>query len=305
MIYAYGVTQQGAYHVKKGLVCQDAHSIIRCGEDRVVAAVADGLGSEEHSDIASRLAADIATRYCAEHITRLSSDEEILDVIRQSFLLAQNRIEETAEENGDTTDQYDTTLSLAVLYGDALYYGHAGDSGIVALTTEGLYRKVTEQQRDAEGRVYPLYFGEEKWVIGKFADPVASVFLATDGMYEILFPIYIRNEKVSIYVALARYFMDPEVLGIREGGDEAAEKKIEAFMSSISPAQLSDDKTVVVIGNTDTVYARQSEEYYAEPDWPALQRKYQEEWRRKAYPSLYEKEQEDQGEKPDNAGEDV
>ena len=76
-------------------------------------------------------------------------------------------------------------------------------------------------------------------------------------------------------------------------------------MSSISPAQLSDDKTVVVIGNTDTVYARQSEEYYAEPDWPALQRKYQEEWRRKAYPSLYEKEQEDQGEKPDNAGEDV
>ena len=25
MIYAYGVTQQGAYHIKNNVVCQDAH----------------------------------------------------------------------------------------------------------------------------------------------------------------------------------------------------------------------------------------------------------------------------------------
>lgn len=28
MIYAYGVTHQGTYHVNNNIVCQDAHSII-------------------------------------------------------------------------------------------------------------------------------------------------------------------------------------------------------------------------------------------------------------------------------------
>lgn len=290
MIYAYGVTQQGTYHVKKNIVCQDAHRIVKCGDSCVIAAVADGLGSEEHSDIASKLAAEISTNYCAEHIVGPLTDDQILDHIRDSFSLAQRRIENTAESSGHELDQYDTTLSLAILKDDVLYYGHSGDSGIVALTSSGLYQRVTAQQRDEEGRVFPLYFGEEKWVFAKYPEPVASVFLATDGMFEPLFPVYLRNEPVSIYVALARYFMDAGVLQIVELGEETTQRKIEAFIDSIPDTQVNDDKTVVVLINSDVAVNSQPQEYYAEPDWVELKRKHDEAWRRAAYPHLFKDE---------------
>ena len=56
MIYAYGVSQKGAYHERDGTVCHDAFSVVKCGKNMAVAAVADGVGSEKHSDIASKIA---------------------------------------------------------------------------------------------------------------------------------------------------------------------------------------------------------------------------------------------------------
>lgn len=290
MIYAYGVTQQGTYHVKKNIVCQDAHRIVKCGDSCMIAAVADGLGSEEHSDVASKLAVEISTDYCKERLGSAATDNQILELIRNSFALAQQEIEKTAEKNGHDLDQYDTTLSLAILKGDVLYYGHSGDSGIVVLTASGLYQKATEQQRDEEGRVFPLYFGDEKWLFAKYPESVASVFLATDGMLETLFPVYLRSESVNIYVALARYFMDAEVLQIVKIGEDAVREKIGAFMDSIPDAQVNDDKTVVVLVNPDVSVKAQLPEYYAEPDWTELKRRYDEAWRRAAYPHLFKDE---------------
>lgn len=290
MIYAYGVTQQGTYHVKKNIVCQDAHRIMKCGDSCVIAAVADGLGSEEHSDIASKLAVEVSVDYCAKRIGGTLADDRLLKIIRDSFASAQQRIEKTAEDNGHEPDQYDTTLSLAVLKDDVLYYGHSGDGGIVALTAEGLYQKVTEQQRDEEGRVFPLYFGGERWVFAKYPEPAAGVLLATDGMFETLFPVYLRGEPVSIYVALARYFMDAGLLRIDEIGEEAVREKIGAFMDSIPDAQVNDDKTVVVLVNPDIKVKPQPPDYYIEPDWAELKRKYDEAWRRMAYPHLFKDE---------------
>ncbi len=287
MIYAYGVTQQGDYHKKSGLVCQDAHCIVKCTDRMAIAAVADGLGSEEHSDLASRLAAELSTAYCAEHLSEGTDGEEIRNVIQNAFALSQREIEKTAEKNGHAYDQYDTTLSLAVLIGETLYYGHSGDSGIVALTTEGTFEKVTEQQRDEDGRVFPLFFGEEKWVIGQFGKPVASVFLATDGIYELLFPIYIRSEAVSIYTALARYFMDPQALHAADFPEEETQERIAGFMASIPAARVSDDKTVVVMTDPAAEIRYQPAAYYAEPDWTQLKKKYEEAWRRAAYPHMY------------------
>ena len=153
MIYAYGVTQRGTYHVKNDLVLQDAYKIEKYSKNVCIAAIADGLGSEEHSDIASSLVVETVTQYCKKNIKMRSSDEEIINEIRNSFILAQKNIEEEVEKNGHEFDQYGTTLSLAILINETLYYGHAGDSGIIALTMDGLYEKITTQQRDEEGRV--------------------------------------------------------------------------------------------------------------------------------------------------------
>lgn len=301
MIYSYGITQQGTYHVKNNIVCQDAHNIIKCSDTMAVAAVADGLGSEQYSDIASSIAAKVSTQYCAEHLSSDSSEKEVLDAIHNAFTLSQAEIEKTAKANSHELDQYDTTLSLAVLIDDSLYFGQSGDSGIVALTADGFYEKVTTQQRDPYGRVFPLFFGDDKWVFGKYTKPVASVLLATDGMFETLFPYLIQNEPVSIYVALARYFMDPDVLGIENRGEDDVQTSMNDFIASISDEQVNDDKTVVVIGNTAVEVIQQPDEYYKEPNWVELKRKRDEEWRRAAYPHLYNKENADIGKKEDQS----
>jgi serine/threonine protein phosphatase PrpC len=285
MIYAYGITLQGTDHLKKQTVCQDNHKIVKCDENLVIAAVADGLGSEEYTDVASKLAIHFSTEYCRKNITRNSKSEEILGIIKDSFTAVQNSIERIVEISGHTLDQYDTTLSLAVLINDTLYYGHSGDSGIVALTTEGLYEKVTEQQRDEDDRVFPLFF-IEKWVFGQFNKKVCGVFLATDGIYETLFPNLIRNEAINIHTNLASFFMDNRRLKIDTDGEAAIQTRIENFIRNIPGEQVYDDKTVVVLVNTLIKMKPQPDDYYKEPDWAELKRKHDEEYEKQAYPHL-------------------
>jgi len=291
MFYAYGVSTQGAYHIKNDVVCQDSHKIVKCGDNMIIAAVADGLGSEQYTDVASRLAADIATAYCAENIKKDDESRDILDTIRASFMISQRCIEKTAEDNGHDIDQYDTTLSLAVVIDDALYYGHSGDSGILVMAADGAFYKVTEQQHDDMGRVYPLAF-EEHWIFQKYERKVVSVLLATDGMLESFFPIYIRKEKVNIHVPLARFFMDRDLLHIAEDGEDAVSSRMEKFLKEINPVQVSDDKTIVALINVSAECEKQPDDYYKEPDWEKLKKKFNDEWRRAAYPDLYKDEDE-------------
>ena len=294
MIYAYGVRVNGPYHIKNNIPCQDAFEILKCSDDLVIAAVADGLGSAEYSDVASELAVKISLKHCGRDIPKVSTDDEILAIMKKSFVYVQNFIEKVAKRKKHDVAKYDTTLSLAVLKKDTLYFGHSGDSGIVALTMDGSYQKVTEQQRDDNNCVFPLIFRDE-WVFEKFDKKVASVLLATDGIYETLFPFLIRNEDVKIHIRLAHYLMDNSRLKINERGESAVTDEIKKFIENIPPEQVDDDKTVVVLANTAVKPELQSDDYYQEPDWATLRKKHDEEWKRLAYPHLFKDEEGNQG----------
>ena len=287
MIISYGISRQGAYHVKNGTVCQDAYIITRINDTAAVAAVADGLGSELYSDIASKIAVKEATGFFVANYQEPMNDEEIIGTIRSSFEIAQCKIEEEAKKSGHEIDQYDTTLSFAFMRDDSLFFGHIGDSGIIAMTCDGRVEKVTEQQRDEYGRVFPLFFGEQKSVFGKFNEKIASVLLATDGILETFTPVLIKDEPVCLYVALARFFMDVKALGAETEGEEGIQRKITEFIDSIPEESVNDDKTVVVMTNTMEINYLQQESYYSVPDWEELERKRKEKWRREAYPHLY------------------
>ena len=289
MFYAYGISSQGADHIRNGVVCQDSHKIIRCGEDMIIAAVADGLGSEKYTDKASKLATHISTTFCRKKLKKNSPRDEILEVIQNSFTTSQMLIEKFARKEGHDIDQYDTTLSLAVLINDRLYYGQSGDSGILAMGTDGTFYQVTEQQRDEEGRVFPLIYSD-CWTFGEYEKPVESVLLATDGMFETFFPIYIKDEPVNIHVALAKFFMDRDSLKFEETGEETVQRNMEKFIDEIDRKQVSDDKTIVVLVNGSVPRTRQPKEYDEEPDWGALSKKHKDAWRRIAYPDLYKEE---------------
>jgi hypothetical protein len=291
MIYTYGISQQGSDHIKRNVECQDAYNIIEVSDDFCIAAVADGLGSELYSGAASKIAAKMSTDFCAKHIKPGMKNEEIKNIIRSSFMEAQKAIVEKAESLQHEITQYDTTLSLSVLIKDTLYFGHVGDSGIVALTSEGIYEKVTEKQNDEYACVFPLCC-EDKWIFGAHPNKVASVLLATDGMYDTFFPLYIRNEKINIHVSLISYFMDNAQLQIDKNGQKAVLQNRDIFVQRITPEQVSDDKTIVCVINTDVKPKRQPNEYYTEPDWGALRIKWEAEWKKNAYPNLKELEKE-------------
>ena len=74
MIYSYGVSLPGTYHIKNDIVCQDAHDIIKIGKSIAIAAVADGLGSAVHSDEGSKIAVNVATSFCQKHLTEITMD---------------------------------------------------------------------------------------------------------------------------------------------------------------------------------------------------------------------------------------
>lgn len=288
MIHHYGVRQQGAYHIKNNIVCQDAYHIQYINERFAIAAVADGLGSELYTDVASQIAAEKSVAYCVENIPATAKEEDILKTIKEAFRFALDTINDTARSNGHEIDQYDTTLALAVYREGAVYYGNAGDSGIVVLNQDGTYESITTQQRDENGCVFPLFFGEEKWVMG-IKENVASVFLATDGMYETLFPHLLQGNDVPIYVALAHYLMSEECLNFTSTPDNEVEERMDAFVRSIPGDQVSDDKTVLVMLDTEVAVTKQPPEYYQSPDWEALKKKRDEEYRRRAYPHLFGK----------------
>ena len=290
MICSYGVTRQGTYHIEKGLVCQDAHYIEKISEHFAIAAVADGLGSELYSDVASKIAAEEAVLFCKNTLSENSTEEEIYTTLKDAFKAALKKINETAEKEEKPQDQYDTTLVVAVYLNGNVYFGNAGDSGIVVLNNDGTYEAVTEQQRDEGGLVFPLCFGEKYWKFG-MKQNVASVFMATDGMFETLFPYLLRTEEVKIYVALAQYMMDEHSIGFEERGEEAVQQEMEAFIDSIPGNQVNDDKTVLVMLDTEYKADRQEESYYVVPDWTELKRKHDEAFRRAAYPHLYKDEE--------------
>lgn len=286
MIYSYGVTRQGAYHVKKNVVCQDAHKINVINKGFAIAAVADGLGSELYTDVASKIAVEASTSYCVENINEEDSEQDILRTIKESFSIALNKINDTADAEGHDKDQYDTTLALAVYIKGNVFFGNSGDSGIIVLNADGTYESITTQQRDENGCVFPLFFGEDKWEFGTKKN-VASILLATDGMYETFFPYLLKDEEVNIYVALVHYMMNNSSLRFSDSANDDVQTKMENFIDSISGEQVSDDKTVVVLVDDEVKAESQPDEYYKAPDWEKLRKKRDEDYKRAAYPHLF------------------
>lgn len=288
MIFSYGFSLIGPTHVELQTVCQDANYIKKINESLAIAAVADGLGSCEYSDVGSKVAVHTSVDYCAEHYITSRPDEDVFRTIRESFQKAFNEIELVARQNSHDLDQYDTTLTLAIFDKGVLFYGHSGDGGIIALSDDGLYEKTTTEQNDEFGYVYPLIFGPTKWEIAKWPKKVASVMLLTDGMLKPFFPVYIKDQNPSIYVALTKFFMDPESLQIAANGEESSGWRIQEFVAGIPKEQVDDDKTVLVLTDTVIQTKLQPPEYYEEPDWDKLVKKFRNEWNKKAYPSLYQ-----------------
>ena len=284
MLIAYGMSIVGTSHVGKNTPCQDSHRYELLANGWMAVAVADGVGSAKHSEVASKMACDTFIETCKTCITQETQISELKDIIKKAYAAADQQIKDHVYQIDDIITDYDTTLSTVIYDGKHIVYGHSGDGGIVVLTTSGDYIKVTQPQKADDGIcVVPLRAGEAHWEFGECEAEVASVLLATDGVYDNFMPYLLRGQPVELYVPLIRWFMDNNAIGITAANREQVEESRKNFLCGDSCKAITDDKTIVVAFNADVIPALKEDSYYAEPDWAKLQ----EAWNRKAYPHLY------------------
>ena len=251
----YGLSQVGQYHLDAGSdVCQDAYALaVDVFPGVSVGVVSDGVGSELYSDIASKTAVRSCLEYCIQFYDKI---EDKLSLLNNAFMKAYFDVEEESKNRSLPIDQMDCTLCAVIFTENCVYSGNIGDSGAIGLSVTGEYIKLTDQQNDDEGNVYPLVF-KSKWEFRKIDVPLVSVLLATDGFYNFLYPPYLTVYDES-GVPAGKYidygtvcaFMDPEDPMLK-GTDEEITAYVKSCVDSIPKTcnwdGINDDLTVVGI----------------------------------------------------------
>ena len=273
----------GPYHEKVGLPCQDAYAVAH-KSGFSAGAVTDGLSSaivngeyteKTHSDISSRIAAERAVAVCAENYYPGMPHKDIHRMLKKAFAEADAAVNAEAAKNGDHPALYDTTLCLAILTESGeLYYGNAGDSGLVALTVDGRYLQITQKQNDEYGGVFPLCAGPRCWEFGCATTPISAVLLASDGVFDAVCPSLLKSQGdtgETVYIPLARLFLERT----EEDEDEikALEVSAEGFLKK-QMGHVADDKTALVVYNPAKPATIRDDDYYKEPDWGALHERF-------------------------------
>ena len=124
-------------HIENDLLCQDSSDVMSYGLWRV-AIVADGVGSCKHSDEASKIAVKSALKTVYNCFPNNCKEEDLLSLITMAFHCAANAIEMHVKKVNGDIKEYHTTLAMALYDGKKLYYGNAGDSGIIAFVNKKL-----------------------------------------------------------------------------------------------------------------------------------------------------------------------
>lgn len=223
-ISVFGFSQQGESHVKKGTPCQD-RSGMRILNDRIVlCAVADGVGSCALSDYGAETAVNAGLDYLEQKLlAEMKQEDFYFDepkkmslYLREMMQFAYDQVEKKAEELEQPPYFFQSTLTVAAYDGTTLYFGHAGDDGIVALTKSGLCEMATNRHKGEEaGSVFPLQ-SRNTWQFGK-VDNTAAFALATDGVLD----AFVRPEAEERRVYFP--FIEPVFYTEQSSPEEAEE----------------------------------------------------------------------------------
>lgn len=331
MIFDYGFSLVGKSHIAKGTCCQDSHKIKKLDNGWYIAAIADGVGSAENSQIGSKIATETVVEVCEEFMPWDYNIISIKSMMRTAYNYAYKKILREAQKTGNPVESYDTTLTMVIYDGHKIIYGHSGDGAIIGMNTFGNFVEITAVQKGSDGvTVLPLRAGYTQWKIDTYEEELAAVLLVTDGMRDILchYLLMADESKEKIYTPLVSFFADPIGVKMIDGLNNVLKKKLEDFL-------LADEREI-----SDAFYSRLTDIYikripkaYAETIKSIKEKNYpvglmqgvqddktvvglinteievdnrevsfygepdwdmlQESWNRKAYPHLYDKKQDE------------
>lgn len=192
--------RQGSSHAKSGVPCQDAAWTEKT-EFAVTAALCDGLGSLEYSQIAARAAACAAARLVSSRISEILAErgclflrEQELEALRRDVLAGtREAVAEEAERFGLSSSEMDCTLLLACLTldGQWVLFGQLGDGAVCAIQkNRGVLLRARENPNRATSNETATVCSPdaEKWFdlqlfpFKTAGRPLDGFLLTTDGL---------------------------------------------------------------------------------------------------------------------------
>lgn len=233
---------RGKRHMKTGLPCQDACETCVTPDGFTVMAVADGVGSSAQSDQASKIAVHAVCDFFKEYASPFADEEDMRCALYASMSYALAQVEQEKAKQ-DIPFSFETTLEIAVLAEDGrLFYAHAGDGGIWAVTGElGVYLQ-TERMRDPEGgRVICLGGGASNWVFGAAKQRAAFALIVTDGVNDVLLSEWGRQKALVLRLLDGQREAEAHGESAAEGWRRAIESKTGTVFQAVK-----DDITVSV-----------------------------------------------------------
>lgn len=192
--------RQGSSHAKSGVPCQDAAWTEKT-EFAVTAALCDGLGSLEYSQIAARAAACAAARLVSSRISEILAErgclflrEQELEALRRDVLAgAREAVSEEAERFGLSSSEMDCTLLLACLTldGQWVLFGQLGDGAVCAIQkNRGVLLRARENPNRATSNETATvcspdaekWFGLQLFPFKTAGRPLDGFLLTADGL---------------------------------------------------------------------------------------------------------------------------
>lgn len=264
MLTHYSITQQGKSHIEKGEPCQDYSSSKRVQIDKdteiIVAAIADGVGSCEYSQIGSKVAVNSFVGYIENQLTSGNialNDDEITELIKQAFLHAFEEEEKTSSEEEIPFVELDTTLTGVVYDGRRLWFGHIGDDGAVVIYDDGHYEMITNRHKGDDFRSLIPLREISSWQFGQTLKDVAACILMTDGVLDYC----VGSEAMMNRVYFP--FLEPALTYAIKTDQDASEQRLEwgeYFLGQGDYTEeqkhtITDDISFVVVQNPDLVEA--------------------------------------------------
>lgn len=251
---AVSCSSAGTYHIDRDIPCQDAAKYeTDSGNQIIIGAVSDGMGSARQSHIGSRLAVDTVISELKSMIScqdQLKNDEELRETFLSILRRVQDALKKKAKKEGYSVKDLGCTLLAFVATPNRLAAMQVGDGQIVVRM---------------KGGNYELLFMPDKGKYPNETTPVTSShafkvmkFCLLSGCYEFICAATDGIENISlvkteIWKPFEGFFKPLEeqiMLSANTLADK--EKEIEHFLNSEKiNNNTDDDKTLLLCAYSD------------------------------------------------------
>lgn len=192
--YLMKLSIRGKSHKKRGKKNEDYIIIKKLDQKRVLIIAADGVSSCLYGGKSSKMVVKCFYAFVRKDLLKCNNEEEI----RNAFIEASNKTLACLNKVADTKGglkEWGTTLEVGFFYDGVVYYWHCGDGAILSLREDGYVDITTNELHKGESLHSVVPFStRESWEFGAFNENKSlGMAVMTDGVYELLRPLVIRN----------------------------------------------------------------------------------------------------------------